>query len=217
MRCGNAQELMTATVDDELSPRQRRALEAHLAECAACRDELATTEQVLAAVAALPVEAEVPVSLEQETLRRVRIAAAEEAERLAAPRWWWRLRVPAVAATALAALLLVIVGPDEMEQKATPDAPPAVAAKSKETKVVRERTEAPTRAIAGAPAPAPAAVAEAPDTPPNLPTALTERPDLFMDLPILRNLEKLENFEQIETTTLDGQPRSDAAPETRRG
>jgi hypothetical protein len=207
---------MTARADDELSPRQQRALEAHLSECSACRDELLVTERVLAAVAALPMEIEVPASLEQETLRRVRIAAAEEAEQLAARRWWWRLRVPAVAITALAALLLVVLGHDEAERKAAPQAPTAVAAKSAEPKPVRERREAPAAAVSEAPVPT--AVAQAPEAPPEeLPRALTERPDLFMELPILRNLEKLEHFEQIETTTLDGQPRSDAGLESRRG
>jgi hypothetical protein len=38
-----------------------------------------------------------------------------------------------------------------------------------------------------------------------------------MALPILSNMEKLEHFEQIETTTLDGQPRSDAGLESRHG
>jgi hypothetical protein len=31
-------------------------------------------------------------------------------------------------------------------------------------------------------------------------------PDKFMNLPILRNLEKLEHFEAIQTTTLDDDP-----------
>jgi len=209
---------MIAKADDELSPRQQRALEGHLAECSACREEIAATERMLAAVAALPMEAEVPVLLEQETLRRVRIAAAEEAEQLAARRWWWRLRVPAVAITALAALLLVIVGHDEMEDKAAPQAPTVVAAKPAEPKLAREHRDAP--AVEVAEAPAPTAVAQAPEAErpsEDLPPALTERPDLFMELPILRNMEKLENFEQIETTTVDGQPRSDAGPESRRG
>jgi hypothetical protein len=207
---------MTARADDELSPRRQRAFEAHLAECPACRNELATTERVLTAVAALPMEAEVPAPLEQETLRRVRVAAAEEAEQLAARRWWWRLRVPAVAVTALAALLLVVLGHDEAARAPAPEAPVAVAAKSADPKPTAERRDAPPTAVAEAPAPP--AVAQAPEPPPeDLPAALTERPDLFMELPILRNLEKLEHFEQIETTTLDGQPRSDADPESRRG
>jgi hypothetical protein len=217
MRCGKAQELMTATVDDELSPRHQRALEAHLGGCAACRDELAATERMLAALAALPMEAEVPVPLEQETLRRVRIAAAEEAEQIAASRWWTRLRVPAVAITGLAALVLVIVGQNEVGRQAEPDAArTAATADSAEPKLARQRKDAPAEVVAEAPAPT--AVAQAPEeSPEEPPPALTARPDLFMELPILRNMEKLEHFEQIETTTLDGRPRSDARPEARRG
>jgi len=209
---------MIARTDDELSPRHRGALEEHLAECSACRDELAATERVLAAVADLPMEAEVPAPLEQETLRRVRIAAAEEAEQLAARRWWWRLRVPAVAITALAALLLVIVGHDEVDKKAPAPAPTAVAARAPEPTPTRERRDTPRAAVTEAQPPT--AVAQAPETPPapaELPTALTERPDLFVELPILRNMEKLEHFEQIETTTVDGQPRSDVDAGSRRG
>ena len=37
------------------------------------------------------------------------------------------------------------------------------------------------------------------------PPDLAARPDLFVDLPMLRNLERLEHFEAIQTTTLEGQ------------
>jgi len=35
------------------------------------------------------------------------------------------------------------------------------------------------------------------------PPQLAAAPELFMDLPLLRNMEKLEHFEAIRTTTLD--------------
>jgi anti-sigma factor RsiW len=216
MRCAQAQELMTATVDGELSPRQRGAFEAHLASCAACRDELTATERMLAALEALPMETEVPVLLEQETLRRVRIEAAEEAERRAANRWWTRLRVPAVAVTALAALVLVIVGHDEGRRKAEVARTPAAAAKPAAEDLARARPTKAEERVAAASAPAP--VAQKPKKAPSgPPPELAARPDLFMELPILRNMEKLEHFEQIETTTVEGQPRSEAAPEQQRG
>lgn len=217
MRCAQAQELMTATVDGELSPRQQRAFEAHLTDCAACRDELTATERMLAALEALPMETEVPVLLEQETLRRVRIAAAEEAELVAASRWWMRLRVPAVALTALAALVLVIVGHNEVGQREAEVARiPAAEAKPAAENLARAHTTRTEDRVAAASAPA--AVAEGPEKAPDgPPPALAARPDLFMELPILRNMEKLEHFEQIETTTVDGQPRSDAAPEQQHG
>ena len=37
------------------------------------------------------------------------------------------------------------------------------------------------------------------------PPDLAARPDLFVDLPMLRNLDRLEHFEAIQTTTLEGQ------------
>jgi hypothetical protein len=38
------------------------------------------------------------------------------------------------------------------------------------------------------------------------PPELAARPDLFVDLPMLRNLERLEHFEAIQTTTLGEEP-----------
>ena len=43
----------------------------------------------------------------------------------------------------------------------------------------------------------------------DLPAVLARTPDLFMDLPILRHLEKLEHYESIQTTTLDEAPAVD--------
>jgi hypothetical protein len=36
------------------------------------------------------------------------------------------------------------------------------------------------------------------------PPELAAAPDLFMDMPLLKNIEKVEHFESIRTTTLDG-------------
>jgi anti-sigma factor RsiW len=211
---------MTATVDGELSARQQRAFEGHLSGCVACRDELAATERMLAALDALPMETEVSALLEQETLRRVRIEAAEEVERAASRRWWTRLRVPAVAVAALAAIVFVVVGQEERLQRATevaqvrtvPDSPPpASVARAKSPKAEESEEH-----VAAAPAP-PAVEEPQPRVATVPPPELAARPDLFVELPILRNLEKLENFEQIETTTVDGQPRSDVDAGSRRG
>src|SRR3989442_13688882 len=93
MRCQRARKWMTAAVDGELSPRRRRALDGHLAACAACRRELAVTERMLTALEGLPMEAAGSARLEQATLRRVRLAAADEAERAPARRGArWRPR-----------------------------------------------------------------------------------------------------------------------------
>src|SRR5947207_3085019 len=108
MRCQRARKWMTAAVDGELSPRRRRALDGHLAACAACRRELAVTERMLTALEGLPMEAAVSARLEQATLRRVRLAAADEAERAPASRWTRWLPLPAFALATAAVLVLAI-------------------------------------------------------------------------------------------------------------
>ena len=187
MRCGRAQKSLIAALDGELSPRRRQALDRHLAGCAACRGELATTERVLAALDARPAEAPVSVALEQATLRRVRLAADGDT----AVAWWRRLPLPAlVVATAVLVLAVGIV------RRTGPVPPPAPSG----DRVARTFVPKPTAR------PAPQAGARRSPPPSEPPAELAAAPDKFMNLPILRNLEKLEHFEAIQTTTLDDDP-----------
>lgn len=192
MRCQRAQQWMAASVDGELSPRRSRVLDGHLASCPACRGELSATERMLAALEALPAEAPVSASLEQVTLRRVRLAAADEAERTPASRWRVWMPLP-VFALATAAVLVLAVG---IVQRAGEVRSPTGPASKRVSKPGAE-------AAAPRPKAAPR-VATAP--PPEPPARLAEAPDLFMDLPILRNMDKLRHFEAIQTTTLDDEP-----------
>jgi anti-sigma factor RsiW len=179
---------MTAAVDDELAAWRRRRLARHLAGCAACRAEMEATEHVLGAVARLGGETEVPLRLEHATLRRARLEAAGAAR----PGWWLRVPVP-VAALGAVALLAVGLLRDAGD---APQAPPAAA-----EAVSRPRVRSPqTEPAAGV---APRAVVRAGRPPRRPPADLTAAPGLFIDLPILRHLEKLENFDAIRTTTLD--------------
>src|SRR5213083_1560393 len=95
MRCQRAQKLMTAAVDGELSRRRRR--------------ELGVTERMLATLEGLPMEVAVSASLEEATLRRVRLAAADEAEGVPASGWRSWLPLP-VFALATAAVLVLAIG-----------------------------------------------------------------------------------------------------------
>jgi hypothetical protein len=87
-----------------------------------------------------------------------------------------------------------------------PDAPPRVAAR-------------PAAPVAAKPAPqeaTPAVVARGrpiEPTPAEPPQELADRPDLFIDLPILRHMEKLEHYEQIETSSSPDAPGGPAGGE----
>jgi hypothetical protein len=228
MRCGTAREWLTTAIDGELSARDRLALDTHLAGCPECAAERQRTARLLGALSALVADPSLPPQLEQNTLRRVRQLAADEAERAAEPsRWdlrrWLGVGVPSVAAAAVLVLALRTVAPPRSPAptpqpiaKAAPDvAPPAPVAAPPVRTARRERPAPEPRVREAAPAEtaeappaeapdhAPAAVATREPTPNEPPPELIARPDLFRDLSILQNMEKLQNYDAIETTTLD--------------
>ena len=193
MRCRTAATLMIAASDGELSSRERRALDRHLTRCAACRAERVSTEGALAALRTLPLEGTVPATLEARVLRAVAQIRAEEARHGV----WARLRdsigglAPVLAAGAVAVLALVSVrsvdvGPIVPGTARTPDR--SVARSTPERPLVARRSKT---------------------MPVDPPAALAARPDLFVDLPILRNLDKLQHFDAI--ATMDDDP-SDGPP-----
>ena len=187
MRCGRAQQLLVAAVDGELTARQRRALDRHVTGCEVCADERRTTDVLLGALACLPAEAAVPVALEQATFRRVRSAAALEAERGVARSWMRWLPIPAFAVATAAVAVLAVALVRQTSQQAAPS--------------LGAPSEQPTARVARA-----TKTVTQPEPPEEPPADLAAAPDLFMDLPILRNLEKLSHFDAIRTTTLDDAP-----------
>jgi hypothetical protein len=196
MRCSTARRLTIAADDRELGGWRRRALERHLAGCAACRDERATTDRLLALVDRLPTEATPPPRLEQEVLRRVRRLADEEAGRgWGALGWpWVHGLVPAVATVAMIALAVVL----------TRDADRAAPGRSVGPS---DEPGATARTLARRHSPPPV----------DPPTALASQPDLFVDLPIVRNLDKLEHFDAIAGTSIDDDGDGDGAPDDPNG
>jgi hypothetical protein len=194
MRCASAQRHLTPDAGERLGSRTRVAAERHVAACAACREELRLTRALFTALDEGCAETPVPAGVEQATLRAVRIAAAEEAERGA--RGWMRwLPVPALAVAAVAAVALTATlrsGGDVAVVR--PEAPARLAA----------RPAAPVAAETAPAREAPRAIARhrpVEPKPVEPPQELAERPDLFIDLPILRHMEKLEHYQQIETTS----------------
>ena len=98
MECEMLGALLSERRRGELAPEQVRALEAHLAGCARCRDEAQGLESVLAAVELPPIS-----SAELEALRARRIG---DGPRSLPDRRGWR--VPAVLVAAAAAAVLTV-------------------------------------------------------------------------------------------------------------
>ena len=192
MRCRTARQWMTITLADEPPPRTRRALERHLEGCEGCRQERTAYAALDRALGLLPMEASVPVGLERAVARRVRGAADEVP---AARRLPWWLGVPALAGAAV--LALAVRGP--ILRSDTPAVSPPGQVPMMVVMPAATPRPAPHPEQHARPRRVPATVPSEP------PPDLAARPDLFVDLPILRNLERLEHFEAIQTTTLDEQ------------
>lgn len=179
---------LVAFLDGELADDERRPVAAHVSTCLTCRREMERLGATQRLIATLP-RVEPSATFAADFWRRLEAdadAPASNVRRLRPFRW----AVPALAAAA--ALVLVL------QQSLTPPttAPPA--------------TE-PAERIAAAPAPAarkaePAKVAAEPKAateaqqladveglrPEDLPPALLEHPELFLRLPVVRRLDKLE-------------------------
>jgi anti-sigma factor RsiW len=189
MRCTTAQTWIVAGADGELSPRRRRALDRHLARCDACRAEQVATEGVLAALDGLALEAEVPARLEQRVFREIRQVADEPHSSW---KQRWRTLVPAVAAGAVAVLAVVAL---RDLGRSGPDVSTTV------------QPLAPRRSPKGQ-------LARRMRVPADPPVALASRPELFVDLPMLGDLEKLQHFDAIAGMEGDDPtaPQDEAAP-----
>jgi hypothetical protein len=75
MRCKKATHLLQLYIDGCLSIQQMRALEAHVAGCAACREELELLQEVACALDDMPLIAE-PEDLKMQIMQRVAMAPA---------------------------------------------------------------------------------------------------------------------------------------------
>ena len=200
MRCRTARQWITRDLAGELSPRRVERLGRHVERCEGCRHEQVAYAALDRALGLLPLAAEMPPRLEQDTLRRVRLTADDADPRPARGLGRWLLiGAPAVAATAVLGLALHGALPPETVQP--PAAKPVGVAAAK-------KTAAPARVAQNA-APRPAAAQpetrKPRDLPGDPPPELAARPDLFVNLRMLRNLDKLQHYDAIRTTTLDGQ------------
>ncbi len=114
------EHLLAEHVDGALSPEDRALVEAHLASCAACAEEVALAREALAAAAGLP-QVDAPFGIAQRALREV------ERKRPFARPVVWRVAGAAAAAAAVAAVFVFLGGDGAMRQAAE-DEPPAAGA-----------------------------------------------------------------------------------------
>ena len=188
MRCRTARRSLLAARDGELAPAEREALGAHLSGCEGCRALAGETARLHRALAAMQQRAEVPPGLAEATLRRVRAEVVDER----APRgaWWW---MAAPLAAGLAGVVMwhawpAAVVPPQQQAAMSPKEPAATAPKQVASKA--------------APAATAGEAADAAEPPPQIAQSL----DLYLDMPILENMEKLQNYDAIRTVDVtDGE------------
>lgn len=213
MRCTRARTLLAAAILDAADHPERSQLTAHLAHCASCRAEFEGLRTVDGAVRALGVEAEVPAGLEAAVMRAIQGARAGD---VGSARWPLRLPtwagLPALAGGVAAVLVLALLWgtrvppPAQLAFDETP-VPSGEALRMADGRAHGTPED-------GAPAPRPTTVARAPRpasagvTPAQPPADLAAALDLLLELPLVENLEKLQNYDVIESATLAGEGES---------
>jgi anti-sigma factor RsiW len=115
MDCKRDREQLSAYIDGELAPAARAELESHIQACASCRAEVAGHDRLAEAFASLR-EVTPPGDFEARFWARV----AREKEAAAAPAgiWRWLTWPRALAASALAALAVLLLVPQAREHVA---------------------------------------------------------------------------------------------------
>ncbi len=198
MRCRTAHTALIAARDGELGARRRRALDRHLVRCGACRAEQVAVDGMLAMLDRLPMDADVPTRLEHDVMRRVRALAADADARGTTMSRWVRVLTPPLAAGAVVAgTILGVRGTIDRTPTVHPAAPVAVASRADRTAIARNDVTADGRRPK----------TRIPDEPP---AELASRPDLFVDLPMLRDMDKLQHFDTI--ATMDDDPTDAVTP-----
>jgi anti-sigma factor RsiW len=193
MRCQTARRWITTDLAGELPAGRVRRLSRHVERCEGCRRERTAYTALDRLLGELPLEASPSPRLEQDTLRRVRLAAAGDDAAEGGPWAWLKVGAPALAGAAVLLLAVRAVSPP-----AAPDAPTGHAT-PRAASGTGHVTPAP---VGGQTASRRRTAGTVPSEPP---AELAARPDLFVNLPVLRNMEKLQHYEAIQTTTLDEQ------------
>lgn len=107
MRCDTVRKKLDRFAQQELAPRLRESVEAHLRECAGCRRHLAREERLAAVLASVPEPPAVPEGFGDRLMAaaRRRQAASRPVPELRRRVGWLRPSVPFGAQAAQAAVL----------------------------------------------------------------------------------------------------------------
>jgi len=168
---------------------EAKELEAHVRECADCRQEHHRTRRLTEALARLPGDASVGAHLEAATMRQVHGVLDTQRRR----RPWTQLArwLPAPALATLAATLMVVWWRPSAPEVPSLGIDGSIARLESPTQVPPEPPVTPTDAN-------PAVRRDHAEPPAELAAAL----EMFLEMPILENMEKLQNYEIIKTTDL---------------
>ena len=90
MKCGEAQELITALVDEELSDLERTAIEPHLRDCPRCRWAYEQEQALKGEIHKVGVSVSVPAGLKRKVLADYGVAPTE----LESSREWNKVVLP---------------------------------------------------------------------------------------------------------------------------
>ena len=115
MRCETAVRLLDAYVDAELERAEARAVEAHLTECAACREDELRLRALRDAVRSKAGYHRAPASLRAAIVAQIGHGAPQRAERRARPQWLSYALAAGVAAALGAAITFQLAVPSAYE------------------------------------------------------------------------------------------------------
>ena len=216
MRCHSVQQRLLAYVDGRLSDDEYAAVGGHLQGCPTCAAEIVSTRKLCELLdRGTP---ETPPGLENAVMRRIRTGGVVEE---APPRLRWVL--PWAVGLAAAGLAVYLGGGGEWlregpERVAGDGAPSQIASKSDARRATGATAAAPsgTGALEGTRTQvattggrAGGSVGEAPPVggearmavTDDLPRELRDSPDLFVDFPIIDELDKFEHYDRIWAIT----------------
>jgi anti-sigma factor RsiW len=179
---------LVAYLDGELGDADRARIEAHLGTCLACRRELEQFRRLRALIDGVR-----PLDLSADFTERM----WQRLDPLPAGATRRRTRVVLWAAPALAAAAALGIvwysSIGRLGNESTATAPRSIAAAARPHEGKEQAVASRDRAREGA---APGDVASADDVA-EYPPELVDHPELFLHLPVVRRLHKLEHFEEV--------------------